>query len=82
MTENPKDFFISYTSADETWATWIAWVLEEAGYTTLVQAWGFSPVLHRRWRSACLRSRAAGTSLLRPDRKDEPLRHGNLGSIR
>jgi len=28
-----KDFFISYNSADRTWAEWIAWQLEEAGYT-------------------------------------------------
>ena len=34
-----RDFFISYTAADKTWATWIAWVLEEAGYSTLIQAW-------------------------------------------
>ncbi len=26
-----KDFFISYNSADRTWAEWIAWQLEEAG---------------------------------------------------
>jgi hypothetical protein len=34
-----SDFFVSYTEADKTWATWIAWVLEEAGYSTLIQAW-------------------------------------------
>ena len=34
-----RDFFVSYTQADKTWATWIAWVLEEAGYSTLIQAW-------------------------------------------
>lgn len=38
-----KDFFISYTSADEKWATWIAWQLEVAGYTTILQAWDFRP---------------------------------------
>jgi len=37
------DFFISYTSADEDWAEWIAWQLESAGYTTLIQAWDFRP---------------------------------------
>jgi TIR domain-containing protein/NB-ARC domain-containing protein/tetratricopeptide repeat protein len=36
-----KDFFISYTAADKKWAEWIAWILEEAGYTTLIQAWDF-----------------------------------------
>lgn len=38
-----KDFFISYNSADRTWAEWIAWQLEEAGYTTVLQAWDFRP---------------------------------------
>ena len=35
------DFFVSYTSADRPWAEWIAWVLEAADYTVLVQAWDF-----------------------------------------
>jgi tetratricopeptide (TPR) repeat protein len=34
-----KDFFISYTSADRTWAEWIAWQLEQENYTTIIQAW-------------------------------------------
>jgi CHASE2 domain-containing sensor protein len=38
-----KDFFVSYTSADRAWAEWIAWRLEEAGYSTLIQAWDFRP---------------------------------------
>ncbi len=38
-----KDFFISYTRPDRTWAEWIAWQLEEAGYTTIIQAWDFRP---------------------------------------
>jgi hypothetical protein len=37
------DFFISYTQADRAWAVWIAWVLEEAEYRVLVQAWDFVP---------------------------------------
>jgi TIR domain len=44
------DFFIGYNTADERWATWIAYVLEEEGLTTVVQAWDFPPgtnfVLH------------------------------------
>ena len=36
-----KDFFISYTSADQRWAEWIAWQLEGAGLTTIIQAWDF-----------------------------------------
>jgi hypothetical protein len=37
------DFFISYNSADATWAEWIAWVLEENSYTVTIQAWDFRP---------------------------------------
>jgi hypothetical protein len=37
------DFFISYTSADRTWAEWIAWQLETEGYRVVVQAWDFTP---------------------------------------
>jgi hypothetical protein len=37
------DFFVSYTSADRAWAEWIAWQLEQAGYTAIVQAWDFEP---------------------------------------
>jgi TIR domain/NB-ARC domain len=37
------DFFVSYTSADRTWAEWIAWELEAAGYTTVLQAWHMPP---------------------------------------
>jgi len=39
----PIDFFISYSPADERWATWFAWQLEAAGYRTLIQAWDFVP---------------------------------------
>lgn len=37
------DFFISYNKADQQMAEWIAWVLEEEGYTTLLEAWDFRP---------------------------------------
>ena len=38
-----KDFFISYTSRDSTWAEWIAFELEAAGYSTVIQAWDSRP---------------------------------------
>ena len=38
-----KDFFISYIAADERWAKWTAWTLEEEGYSTILQAWDFCP---------------------------------------
>ncbi len=37
------DFFISYTGADVAWAEWVAFVLEDAGQTTLLQVWDFRP---------------------------------------
>lgn len=38
-----KDFFVSYNKADRRWAEWVAWQLEEAGYTTMLQAWDLRP---------------------------------------
>jgi len=40
---NRRDFFISFNSADRLYATWIAYELEQAGYTTYFQHWDFSP---------------------------------------
>src|SRR5205085_11394024 len=39
----PKHFFISYNKTDRTLAEWTAWQLEEARYTTIIQAWDFRP---------------------------------------
>ena len=36
---NKNDFFISYTGADEQFASWIAWTLEEAGYSIIFHSW-------------------------------------------
>lgn len=38
-----KDFFVSYNGRDKQWAEWIAWILEEAGYSVIIQAWDFRP---------------------------------------
>jgi hypothetical protein len=38
-----RDFFISYTGVNRSWAEWIAVQLEAAGYSTLLQAWDFRP---------------------------------------
>lgn len=35
------DFFVSYTRTDQSWAEWIAWVLEADGHRVLIQAWDF-----------------------------------------
>ncbi len=37
-----KNFFISYTQVDRSWSEWIAWQLEEEGYTVIIQAWDFA----------------------------------------
>ena len=42
MVSNKRDFFISYTGKDISWATWIAHTLEKEGYSTIIQAWDFN----------------------------------------
>jgi len=42
MNRAQLDFFVSYTSPDEDWASWIAWVLEERGFSVKIQAWDFA----------------------------------------
>ena len=41
--EPMKDFFVSFNKADRSWAAWIAWTLEEAGYQVVYQDWDFLP---------------------------------------
>lgn len=36
-----KNFFISHSSVDKEYAEWIAWILEEAGYSTIIDSWDF-----------------------------------------
>lgn len=38
-----RDFFISYNSHDRERAEWIAWQLEQAGYSVYIQAWDILP---------------------------------------
>jgi tetratricopeptide (TPR) repeat protein len=38
-----KDFFISYNKKDREIAEWIAWHIENAGYSVIIQAWDFRP---------------------------------------
>ena len=42
-TSEQKDFFISYNRTDKDWAEWLAWQLEGAGYSTIIQSWDFKP---------------------------------------
>ena len=37
------DFFVSYAAEDTQWAEWIGWVLEEEGYSVVLQEWDFGP---------------------------------------
>jgi hypothetical protein len=39
--DDRRDFFISFNRADRDWATWVAWALEEAGYSVFFQDWDF-----------------------------------------
>lgn len=43
MDGGKQHFFISYTQADRPVAEWIAWQLEAAGYSVVIQAWHFRP---------------------------------------
>ena len=36
-----RDFFVSFNRADRPWATWIAYLLEEKGYSVWFQDWDF-----------------------------------------
>jgi hypothetical protein len=55
------DFFISYTGVDRAWAAWIAWQLQDAGYTSVLQAWDFRPSTNFLQLSGafCIAARAA-----------------------
>lgn len=39
----PADFFISRTGVDSRWGQWIGKVLNDAGYTVILQDWDFRP---------------------------------------
>ncbi|OZM76773.1 TIR domain-containing protein [Pseudonocardia sp. MH-G8] len=42
-TADAVDFYLSYSPADDRWATWIGWVLTDAGFRVRLQAWDFMP---------------------------------------
>lgn len=39
--DGKRDFLVSFNKADRPWATWIAWVLEEARYSVWFSDWDF-----------------------------------------
>ena len=71
--EPTYDFFISYHHADREWAEWIAWHLEEAGCSCLIQAWDFRPGQNfvARMDDGVARSRRT-VAVLSPDYVESP----------
>ena len=61
-----KDFFISYNREDKQWAEWIAWQLEDAGFSTIIQAWDFVGNWVIRMNEA-MRETARTIAVLSPD---------------
>ena len=43
VNESGRDFFISYSTHDSEWAEWIAWWVEAAGYSVIMQEWDILP---------------------------------------
>jgi hypothetical protein len=37
------DFFISHAGRDTGWAEWLAWQLQQAGYTVELDVWDWAP---------------------------------------
>ena len=43
MSGRGTDFFISHAGRDTAWAEWLAWQLQEAGYTVELDVWDWAP---------------------------------------
>src|SRR3954462_7963778 len=43
MSGRGTDFFISHAGRDTGWAEWLAWQLQEAGYTVELDVWDWAP---------------------------------------
>lgn len=54
--DGKRDFFVSFNQADRAWATWIAWVLEENGYSVFFQDWDFRGSFIEQMHQASLRA--------------------------
>jgi hypothetical protein len=54
--DDKRDFFVSFNQADRHWATWIAWVLEEKGYSAFFQDWDFRGSFIEQMHQASLRA--------------------------
>ena len=42
MGGDQKDFFVSHASTDQAWAEWVAWQLEQAGYSVELDVWDWA----------------------------------------
>src|SRR5215469_6725264 len=42
MVGDRVDFFVSHAGADRAWAEWVAWQLEQAGYTVELDVWDWA----------------------------------------
>jgi formylglycine-generating enzyme required for sulfatase activity len=54
--DDKRDFFVSFNQADRKWAAWIAWILEEAGYSVFFQDWDFKGSFIEQMHQASLRA--------------------------
>ena len=43
MRSRGTDFFISHAGRDTGWAEWLAWQLQEVGYTVELDVWDWAP---------------------------------------
>jgi len=84
-----NDVFISYTSADQAWAEWIAWVLEENGYTASAESFeagqsrNFGQVIQRKIRQYRRVLLVLSETFLQVDvAQPENMSTVNLGSMR
>src|SRR5687767_8001219 len=64
--DSKRDFFISFNKADRSWAAWIAWVLEEAGFSVWFQDWDFKGNFVLEMDKAHIQSRRT-IAILSPD---------------
>src|SRR3712207_3143664 len=64
--DGKRDFFVSFNQADRAMATWVAWVLEGAGYSVFFQDWDFKGNFVLEMDKAHARSRRT-IAVLSPD---------------
>ena len=43
MSGRGTDFFVSHAGRDTGWAEWLAWQLQQAGYSVELDAWDWAP---------------------------------------